>query len=83
MTEAKSTLENIVRSAKLEVAGKHVFSDFLSADEKQMKLPQIENEILPRSRKRCARQLRHRSPSLSKSKASNCRSATPRASLTG
>jgi membrane protease subunit HflC len=46
VTEAKSTLENIVRSAKLEVAGKHVFSDFLSADEKQMKLPQIENEIL-------------------------------------
>jgi membrane protease subunit HflC len=52
VTEAESTLENIVRSAKLEVAGKHDFSDFLSADAAQMKFPQIEQEILDKTREK-------------------------------
>jgi len=50
VTKAEDTLANIMRTAKLEVAGRHTFSDFLSADEKQMKLPEIENEILEKAR---------------------------------
>jgi membrane protease subunit HflC len=51
---AESQLEGIVRSAKLEVAGRHTFSDFLSADQGQIKLDQIENEILASARQRIA-----------------------------
>lgn len=47
---AERTLEDVVRSAKNEVAGQHPFSDFISADEKQMKFTQIEDEILQRVR---------------------------------
>jgi membrane protease subunit HflC len=50
VSKAEAFLAGIIRSAKLQVAGKHDFSDFLSADEKQMKLPQIENEILEKVR---------------------------------
>jgi membrane protease subunit HflC len=49
---AERQLRDIVRSAKLEVAAKHVFSDFLSADERQMKLAQIENEMLDNARQK-------------------------------
>jgi membrane protease subunit HflC len=52
MTAAEGTLENIIRSAKLEVAGRHTFSDFLSADPALMKLPQIEDEILASAREK-------------------------------
>jgi modulator of FtsH protease HflC len=44
--EAERTLGALVESVKKEVAGQHVFSDFISADEKQMKFSQIEQEIL-------------------------------------
>jgi len=47
---AQGNLEDLVRSAKNEVAGQHRFSDFISADEKQMKLAQIEREILDKVR---------------------------------
>jgi len=50
VAKAEETLAKIMRSAKLEVAGRHVFSDFLSADQKQMKLPEIENEIRDKAR---------------------------------
>jgi membrane protease subunit HflC len=46
ISEAERSLIPMVRSAKLEVAGQHSFSDFVSADEKQMKFTQIENEVL-------------------------------------
>jgi membrane protease subunit HflC len=52
MIQAKTNLQGIVRSAKLEVASRHVFSDFLSADPSQMKFTQIEKEILDRVRAR-------------------------------
>jgi membrane protease subunit HflC len=51
---AESQLEGMVRSAKLEVAGRHNFSDFLSADQGQIKLDQIENEILASARQKAA-----------------------------
>ena len=47
---AQGPLEDLVRSAKNEVAGQHRFSDFISTDEKQMKLAQIEREILDKVR---------------------------------
>jgi len=43
---AENQLLSIVRNAKLEIAGKHVFSDFVSADPQQMKFTQVEDEIL-------------------------------------
>jgi modulator of FtsH protease HflC len=43
---AERTLDDIVRSSKLEVAGRHDFSDFISTDTNQMKFAQIESEIL-------------------------------------
>lgn len=48
--DAERYLEDLVRSAKMEVAGHHTFSDFISADEKQMKFAQIEHEILEKVR---------------------------------
>ena len=48
---AQGVLEDLVRSAKNEVAGQHRFSDFISADEKEMKLAQIEGEILDKVRR--------------------------------
>jgi membrane protease subunit HflC len=51
---AETNLQGIVRSAKLEVAGRHTFSDFLSADQTQMKFTQIENEILDSVRQKVA-----------------------------
>jgi modulator of FtsH protease HflC len=47
---AQGILEDVVRSAKNEVAGQHRFSDFISTDEKQMKFTQIEDEILQKVR---------------------------------
>src|SRR5208283_729912 len=38
VSEAEKQLVGIVRSAKSEVAGGHLFSDFLSADQSQIKL---------------------------------------------
>lgn len=52
IVEAERTLSAMVESAKKEVASQHVFADFVSADEKQMKFSQIENEILDRVQKR-------------------------------
>jgi len=46
ITAAETNLQGIVRSAKLDIASRHNFSDFLSADPNQMKLTNIENEIL-------------------------------------
>jgi modulator of FtsH protease HflC len=43
---AEKAIEDIVRSAKNEVAGQHPFSDFVSTDQQQMKFAQIEHEIL-------------------------------------
>lgn len=52
IVEAERTLSALVESAKKEVAGEHVFADFISADDKQMKFTQIETEILDRVQKR-------------------------------
>lgn len=50
ISEAEKTLTDFVQSAKHEVVSKHPFSDFISADEKQMKFTQIEDEILEKVR---------------------------------
>jgi len=42
---AQSQLENILRSAKSAVIGKHAFTDFVNADPTQLKFEAIENEI--------------------------------------
>src|ERR1700757_2053929 len=44
--EAERNMEGLLRSAKSAVIGKHPLSDFVSADEKQLKFVEIENEIL-------------------------------------
>lgn len=44
--EAERTLEGLIRSAKSAVVGQHPLSDFVSADEKQIKFDAIEQEIL-------------------------------------
>jgi membrane protease subunit HflC len=53
---AQSYLEDLVRSAKNEVAGQHPFSDFISTDPKQMKFSQIEDEILQKVRQQVKEQ---------------------------
>jgi modulator of FtsH protease HflC len=47
---AESSLEDVVRSSKNEVAGNHPFSDFISTDARQMKFTGIEDEILQKVR---------------------------------
>jgi membrane protease subunit HflC len=49
---AEKVLDDIVRSSKLEVAGRHDFSDFISTDPLQMKFVQIEKEILDEVQRR-------------------------------
>jgi modulator of FtsH protease HflC len=49
---AERAMDDIVRSSKLEVAGRHDFSDFISTDPQQMKFAQIETEILNEVQKR-------------------------------
>jgi modulator of FtsH protease HflC len=44
--EVERNLMSVVRSAKMEVVGKHPLSDFINTDEKQLKFAQIEKEIL-------------------------------------
>jgi modulator of FtsH protease HflC len=46
LERAQSDLESLVRSAKSAVVGQHPFSQFISADEKQVRIAQIEQEIL-------------------------------------
>src|SRR5581483_3355108 len=48
IAEAERVLEGLVRSEKSAVIGKHPLSDFVSADEKQLKFAEIEQEILKR-----------------------------------
>ncbi len=43
---AEPQLESLVRATKQAVIGRHVFSDFVSTDPKQVKFTQIEDEIL-------------------------------------
>jgi membrane protease subunit HflC len=50
--EAEKSLDDLVRSSKNEVAGRHDFSDFISTDKQQMKFPRIEQEILDEVQKR-------------------------------
>ncbi|MGA2556436.1 MAG: protease modulator HflC [Verrucomicrobiota bacterium] len=54
MIQAETNLQSIIRSAKLEVAGHHNFSDFLSADTNQIKFTQIEQEMLGKAREKVA-----------------------------
>jgi membrane protease subunit HflC len=42
---AQVNLENMLRSAKLAVIGKHTLSDFVNADPKELKFDEIESEI--------------------------------------
>jgi membrane protease subunit HflC len=46
ISEAEGKLNDLVRSAKSEVIGRHDFSDFVSTDPQQMKFAAIETEIL-------------------------------------
>src|SRR5688572_22450351 len=43
---AEPQLKSLVRSVKQAVIGKHPFTDFVSSDPKQVKFPQVEQEIL-------------------------------------
>lgn len=52
VVKAEEQLQGMVRSAKLDVASQHNFSDFLSADPNQIKLTNIENEILQNARQK-------------------------------
>lgn len=52
--DAERQLEDVVRSAKNEVAGQHKFPDFVTTDTKQVKFAQIEDEILQKVRKEVA-----------------------------
>src|SRR5580658_326753 len=52
ITEAEGKINDLVRSAKSEVVGRHDFSDFVSTDPQQMKFTQIETEILGEVQKR-------------------------------
>ena len=45
IVKAEGTLENIVRSAKSGAVGKHPLSDFVNANEKELKFDDIEAEI--------------------------------------
>jgi membrane protease subunit HflC len=54
--DAERILEDVVRSAKNEVAGQHPFSDFVSADPNRMKYSQIEQEILDKVDKKIQNQ---------------------------
>lgn len=54
MLQAETKLQSIIRSAKLEVAGNHNFSDFLSADTNQIKFTQIEQQMLDKAREKAA-----------------------------
>jgi modulator of FtsH protease HflC len=49
---AEGVLNDLVRSSKLEVAGRHDFADFISTDPQQMKFTQIEKEILDEVQRR-------------------------------
>jgi modulator of FtsH protease HflC len=49
---AERSLGDVVRSSKNEVAGRHKFPEFISADPQQMKFTQIEQEILAEVQKR-------------------------------
>ena len=46
LERAQMDLESLVRSAKSAVVGQHPLSDFISPDEKQLRITQIEKEIL-------------------------------------
>jgi len=46
IAEAEKTLNEVVRSSKNEVAGRHDFSDFISADSQRVKFAAIEQEML-------------------------------------
>ncbi len=50
--EAEKSLDEVVRSSKNEVAGRHDFSDFISTDPRQMQFARIEQEILNEVQKR-------------------------------
>jgi modulator of FtsH protease HflC len=50
--EAEKAFDEVVRSSKNEVAGRHDFSDFISTDPQQMKFAPIEQEILNEVQKR-------------------------------
>jgi membrane protease subunit HflC len=47
-TRAEESLEGLVRNAYSGVVGKHLFSEFISTDEKQLKFVEIEQEMLRR-----------------------------------
>jgi membrane protease subunit HflC len=47
-SKAEESLEGLIRNAYSGVVGKHAFSHFISTDEKELKFPQIEQEMLQR-----------------------------------
>jgi membrane protease subunit HflC len=52
ISEAEQKINDLVRSAKSEVVGRHDFSDFVSTDPQQLKFARIEQEILDEVQKR-------------------------------
>jgi modulator of FtsH protease HflC len=54
--EAEKLLNGVVRNSKGEVAGRHNFADFISADPQQMKFTAIEHEIQDEVQKQVSKQ---------------------------
>src|SRR5580658_1047827 len=52
ISEAEQKINDLVRSAKSEVVGRHDFSDFVSTDPQQLKFVKIEQEITDEVQKR-------------------------------
>lgn len=46
LERARADLEGLVRSAKNAVVGKHPFAHFISTDDRQVRIPEIEQQIL-------------------------------------
>lgn len=54
LTEAARRLDEMIRSKKNETVGQHPFSHFISTDPQEMKLAQVEDEILAKVKKEAA-----------------------------
>jgi membrane protease subunit HflC len=54
LTEATRRLDEMIRSKKNETVGQHPFSHFISTNPQEMKLTQVEDEILAKVKKEAA-----------------------------
>jgi membrane protease subunit HflC len=54
IADAERALDSLIRSAKNEVMGEHMFSDFISTDESKLKFTEAEQEILTKVQQQLA-----------------------------